>query len=872
MKSLHLRIISVVIAVIAGLSMLTVASFSASAATNSVITTDAVRLRSTPEISDSNFITTLGIRETLTLLAHSENGWANVKRSNGDKGYCSVDYLNVPSNSSVTFKGKTNEEVNFRKGPSTDYDSMSVLDKGQEFTVLDNSDEYWVKALIGEKTGYIYRTYTDLSLILSEPEVTVPTTPTEPTRPATQATYPTESATEAPTEPSETVTPSVNPITTPNWYSNSLLGSSDVSSKISLTGEFCLSQSKAAIKTGESMKLSTLILGTSLDSLVSFKSSDSAVATVSQNGVVTGLTQGKADITATFKGKTAVCVVSVTGEPYAPVLPTEPAKPTVPTEPSVSVPSATEPTTIAPPTEPNIFELSASRANVEKGNYYVLTSPLNNTKWSSSNKAVATVKNGLVAALSEGKTVITATADGKTATCDITVVKTGTGLTIEYSEVKITKGKTFFNSADSSANISWKSSDNSIATVSNGFITGIKEGTAVITASSSKGTKTCLVTVNAAEPVRFAYAYPNTVAKNETVNLVAITDKSRTAVQFKIDINGETRTVDATSKKADGNTIIWTGTTSISTSGTFKVTAYAKLNGVFASCADSKTTVFVRENKDLLKETQEERRVSDELIALLASFEGYVGNVYFDDIAGGIPTLGYGRVVYTGESFYNDMTKTEANAMLYDTVNNGGYSSNVNSYLVSLDANYNQQQFDALVSFAYNIGYYGLKSDSEIRALILEAKEKKTTDTPAKNAAYINGTQVNFRSGAGTNFDSLGWLSYPDTLTLVDTKLVNNAWYHVKTADGRVGYVYKDYVTLGMPAVEGEIYLSLMDKAEFTRVVLEYHHAGSSCVYGLLYRRADELDLFFYGDYERDGDENRFGYSFTCYKDNNFTL
>ena len=176
------------------------------------------------------------------------------------------------------------------------------------------------------------------------------------------------------------------------------------------------------------------------------------------------------------------------------------------------------------------------------------------------------------------------------------------------------------------------------------------------------------------------------------------------------------------------------------------------------------------------------------------------------------------------------------------------------------------------ITFDYNIGYYGLKSDSEIRALILEAKEKKHTETTDKKAAYINGTQVNFRSGAGTEFDSLGWLSYPDALTLVEDKLVNNSWYHIKTADGREGYVYKDYVTLGVPAIEGEIYLSLINKDEFSRVILEYHHAGSSCIYGLLYRRADELDAFYYGDYERDGDENRFGYSFTCYKDKNFTL
>ena len=66
--------------------------------------------------------------------------------------------------------------------------------------------------------------------------------------------------------------------------------------------------------------------------------------------------------------------------------------------------------------------------------------------------------------------------------------------------------------------------------------------------------------------------------------------------------------------------------------------------------------------------------------------------------------------------------------------------------------------------------------------------------------------------------------------------------------------------------------MSLINKDEFTRVILEYHHAGGNCVYGLLYRRADELDLFYFGDYERDGNENHFGYSYSCYKDKNFKL
>ena len=42
--------------------------------------------------------------------------------------------------------------------------------------------------------------------------------------------------------------------------------------------------------------------------------------------------------------------------------------------------------------------------------------------------------------------------------------------------------------------------------------------------------------------------------------------------------------------------------------------------------------------------------------------------------------------------------------------------------------------------------------------------------------------------------------------------------------------------------------------------MLAYHHAGGQCYYGLLYRRADELEMFLYGDYISDGSRNKYGF------------
>ena len=71
-------------------------------------------------------------------------------------------------------------------------------------------------------------------------------------------------------------------------------------------------------------------------------------------------------------------------------------------------------------------------------------------------------------------------------------------ITISSTSSEVEAGKTIQLTATSSegTTITWTSSDNSIATVdSNGLVSGIKEGTAVITAQESEKTATCTITV-----------------------------------------------------------------------------------------------------------------------------------------------------------------------------------------------------------------------------------------------------------------------------------------------------------------------------------------------------------------------------------------
>ena len=802
MMSFTKRFISffLIIATVFSISALSFVTYSA--ASNSVVSTDSVRLRKSPEIISDNVIGSLAKGEKVTLIKDSADGWAYVQTDGGTKGYCSVDYLNVPADSQVSITGVTTDDVNLRKGPSTDYDTVKLISNDTDFTVTDNSIELWVKVKVGSSEGYLYRQYTELTLKL--PKETIPDVPV--------------------------VSPSDKP-DTPDWFGSSaldvLLDSNDTSSADNII-KISLAETNISVERGFTYTITayTDIAGTA--SAVKFKTSDSSVATVTANGTVKGIAVGSAVITAYLdNGESAECKVSV-------------------------IPSTRE--------EP--LELSEKEVKLFTGNSFKLTANLP-VKWKSSNTNVVTVSDSILTAKAKGEAVITAYTELQSVECKVIVSDSASTISLYKRAVTVYAGKTYYNGATSSTNVSWSSSDTSVAKVQNGFITGVSKGTAIITAKNNTEEITCTVTVKDAEPVRFAYCKPNSAGVGEKITLYAVTDTKRTAVKFEISVGGQKITVNATDRVKDGNAYLWSGTTIINTSGTFNVVSYSKINGSFQTCSgsdDAKTTIFVRKTKNLATETMEERRATDDIINLIAGFEGYSSSVYFDTIANNIPTIGYGKVIYLGDSFYNDMTKNEAYAYLVRTVNNDGYTSSVNSYLNKNNIYRNQQQFDALVSFSYNLGSNMLSNDSDFKKIFTAAVQESNTSS---KDAFINATDVNMRKEASTSGTIIKTLDYGTVLTLVETEPADN-WYHVKTQDGKEGYVYADYVTKGKLTSSAEHYLSKINKKDFTKQILQYHHAGTSCVWGLLYRRVDELEVFFNGDYVRDGSKNKFNYSYTC--------
>ena len=108
--------------------------------------------------------------------------------------------------------------------------------------------------------------------------------------------------------------------------------------------------------------------------------------------------------------------------------------------------------------------------------------------------------------------------------------------------------------------------------------------------------------------------------------------------------------------------------------------------------------------------SDEKRVTGAKGIALIKTFEGLSLSKYQDVV--GKWTIGYGHLILPEESFAQPITEAQAEALLRRDLS---VSENAVNKYVSVALN--QDQFDALVSFTFNLGSGNLKSSTLLKLL-----------------------------------------------------------------------------------------------------------------------------------------------------------
>lgn len=228
----------------------------------------------------------------------------------------------------------------------------------------------------------------------------------------------------------------------------------------------------------------SVLPGNATNTNATFKSLNEKVATVDANGVVTGVSEGNADMVITTEegGFEAKCTVRVDGIDARGI--------------------------------ERVGDKTVTMGLNQTSQLQVKITPSDttnkNVQWTSSNNSVATVdSNGGVTSKNSGSTIITVTTHNGLKTEFFIEVETPvTNITLNSNEINLNPGGTFKLDATvnpsnaSNKNIKWISANESIATVDqSGNVAADVAGTTYISAVSADGKVVATCTVNVSKPV-----------------------------------------------------------------------------------------------------------------------------------------------------------------------------------------------------------------------------------------------------------------------------------------------------------------------------------------------------------------------------------
>ena len=231
-----------------------------------------------------------------------------------------------------------------------------------------------------------------------------------------------------------------------------------------------LSDDEVGLSVGSTYSLTATVLPENTTDALTWENSNPKIAELSQDGVIKAIKPGQTIITAKAGTKTAVCLVSV-----GPL--------------------------------PDAVSLDKTSLTIVKGESAQLTATVTPAEatapvvWASSDENIAVVSEGKVTAVNAGKATITASADDKSASCEVTVVIPSESITLDRTDLTLNKGQSVkltatVTPADATDALEWTSSNEAVATVSSdGTVTAKAGGEAVVTVKTGTLSATCNVKV-----------------------------------------------------------------------------------------------------------------------------------------------------------------------------------------------------------------------------------------------------------------------------------------------------------------------------------------------------------------------------------------
>ena len=485
---------------------------------------------------------------------------------------------------------------------------------------------------------------------------------------------------------------------------------------------------------GQSDKLmATIDPENTTDKTIAWTCDNEAIAKVSEDGTVTAIAVGVANITATCGDVSATCKVTVN-----PVV-------------ASSVTLNVEDMTLL------IGQTDKLTATIEPENTTTL-----DIIWTSDDEAIAKVStDGIVTAVSVGVATITATCGNVSATCKVTVnpvpvSSIGIRYPIDNEEGCIYPDETLQltaiiypdNATDKS--VHWESTDENIAIVDeNGLVTGLYPGDVKIVATASNGIyDTCLIIVNEIKATDVTLDVEDiTLLVGESAKLLAKIGPS----------NATNKSITWISDNDAIATVFWDGTVTAIAAGVANITATC--GEVSATCKVTVMPDVVRpETPSAFKRKGDGRSCTFVVMMNLSNEElteqgykfvyGYTDNTGMDYVIANTPL----RYCHTSEQIYNDPSN-DFWVFAYQEQENDKFVNSDRRHLDgSVDANYDGTK---LINKSRSSLNSGTDPDNWIKAtakgvrINIESEEDTElniytlTGLPVQSQVFEGGVSVN---------------------------------------------------------------------------------------------------------------------------------